>query len=261
MNKYSYSKIQEFINCPYKYKLLYIDKLKREKSKYTSFGLSIEDSLEFVYNNHELYKHTQDYVIHLLKLFWIPKQYKKEYKKEETYSFLGYASKKEEKEYFFKGVSYIYEYFTYNKPERQLAFELAFEVPYKNWMLTGRIDHIKSLDNNIILIDNKVSSYIIYNIVDSIQLGIYLYALKVLYPRLPVNKAGFYYIPLQKSSYENVSNFNIKKTLKTIENTILLIEQKTRDLNFQPKVNSFCKFCRFKNEPTNEENYEKCRAC
>jgi len=259
-NTYSFSKIQEYINCPYKYKLIYINKLKRGRSKYTSFGLSLEDSIEHIYNNSSEYVNNKDYITQLLKDFWVCKQYKKDYTNEETHRFLGYASKKEEADYFKNGVNYLYDYFQLNTPRKQIAFELPFTVPYKNWFFTGRIDHIKKEDDKIILIDNKVSSYIIYNISNNLQVGLYIYAIKVLQPKLRITDAGFYYIPLQKLSTIKVKEFDINYVLSTLEKHINEIEDATIRHDFKPKVNNFCKTCEFKEKSLTEEDYEKCPA-
>lgn len=243
---YSVTRIQDCLECPYKFKRYHIDKVKQGRSKYTSFGLTIEDSIEEVYNNPEVYQNLEDSQIYdLLDRYWVAKQYQKEYTNDiPTFYFLGYSSKQEEDQYKKDGFNYIKEYFKYNKIEKQFAFELPFEVTYKKWLLKGRIDHIKQLNGELYLIDNKVSDKIIMDMETSLQLGLYLYAMRVLQPKLKITHIGYYYIKLNKLSLLEVDKVKLKDILNTIEQTCLLIEAGI----FNPTKNKYCYFCQFKDE-------------
>jgi len=245
--KYSVSKINEYLSCPYKFKKLYVDKIPQAKSKYLSFGLAFEDILEHIYNNADLYVNNfnDDVINKLIEDFWICNQYKKEYNnQEETFKFLGFSSKKEEEKYKRDTFFYLKEYFRVNKIEKQFAFELPIEVSYNNRIFKGRIDHIKKTETDLIIIDNKVSDKIIYNMDTSIQLGLYLYAMRVLYPKTKITHIGYYYIKLNKLSVVPVDKVKIKDILHTINGVCDKIELEL----YNKQENSYCYFCQFKNE-------------
>lgn len=245
---YSISKIILYQECPYKFKKQYIDKVPQAKSKYLSFGLALEDTIEHIYKHSEDYACTfNDNVLkQLIEEFWICNQYKKEFAllDEEPYSFLGYSSKQEEQKWKEQGFQYLKEYFTINKIEPQVAFELKVSVDLYGRTFNGRIDHIKKQEAKLILIDNKVSDKIIYNMEQSLQLGFYLYAMRVLQPKLKITHLGYYYIKLNKLSTIPVEKVRIKDILQAIHETCLNIEAK----KFDKQINGYCFFCEFKNE-------------
>ena len=51
-NYYSYSKLSTYLNCPQKYKLSYLDKIKKKEESIEAFiGKVIHEVLEWLYNN------------------------------------------------------------------------------------------------------------------------------------------------------------------------------------------------------------------
>jgi hypothetical protein len=245
---YSISKIILYQECPFKFKRQYIDKVTQAKSKYLSFGLALEDTIEHVFKHSEDYACTfnDDILKELMNEFWICTQYKKEFAllDEAPYSFLGYSSKKEEQKYKDDGFQYLKEYFSINKIEPQVAFELKVSVALHGRTFNGRVDHIKKQDDKLILIDNKVSDKIIYNMDTSLQLGFYLYAMRVLQPRLKITHLGYYYAKLNKLSIIPVEKVKLKDILSTIKDVCDKIEEE----KFDKQVNGYCYFCQFKNE-------------
>lgn len=245
---YSVSKINEYLLCPYKYKKLYVEKVLQSKSKYLSYGLAFEDTLEHIYKHPDTYKYnfTDEIIRNLIEKFWVCNQYKEEYLTSDlpTYKFLGFSSKKEEETYKTNAFFYLKEYFRLNEIEKPYGFEIPISVQYKGRQFNGRIDHLKKTENGLILIDNKVSDKIIYNMEMSIQLGLYLYAMTVLKPRLKITHIGYYYIKLNKLSTIPVEKVKLKEILHTINDVCDKIELGL----FNKKENGYCYFCQFKNE-------------
>lgn len=245
---YSISKIILYLECPYKFHKYYIEKVPQAKSKYLSFGLALEDTIEFIFNHSDIVEPVFDdgLLKQLIEQFWICTQYKKEFSllAEPSYKFLGFSSSKEEQTYKENGFSYLKEYFTINKIEPQVGFEVPIKVQYKGRTFNGRIDHIKKFEDKLILIDNKVSDKIIYNMAESLQLGFYLYAMRVLKPKLKITHIGYYYIKLNKLSTIPVEKVKLNDILNTISDVCDQIEAE----KFDKQVNGYCYFCQFKNE-------------
>jgi len=245
---YSISKIIQYQECPYKFKKYYVDKIPQAKSKYLSFGLALEDTIEHIYKHSEDYACTfnDEILKELIKEFWVCTQYKKEFAllDEQPYPFLGYSSKQEEQTWKDNGFQYLKEYFSINKIEPQVAFELNVSVDLYGRTFNGRIDHIKKQDNKLILIDNKVSDKIIWNMEQSLQLGFYLYAIRVLYPKLKITHIGYYYVKLNKLSMLEVEKVKLNDILLIIKDVCEKIEAE----KFNRKQNQYCYFCQFKNE-------------
>jgi len=78
----------------------------------------------------------------------------------------------------------------------------------------------------------------------SLQLGLYLYAMRVLQPKLHITHIGYYYIKLNKLSVIEVDKVKLKDILYIIEDTCCKIEAE----QFDKKINQYCYFCQFKKE-------------
>ena len=141
MATFSHSKLQSFEQCPYKYKLKYIYKIKPEieKSIESHLGSATHDALEWLYiqilNNKTP---TLDEVIEKYIETW-----------ESGFSDKILIVKKQftHKDYFDKGVKFIIDYYIKNKPfkdgtletEKQIWVNLEKDYPHK---IIGYIDRL-----------------------------------------------------------------------------------------------------------------------
>ncbi|GEM_PF-6182822 len=246
--KYSYSKISTYLECPFRYKKQYIEKIKEKPKWQIFFGITAADILEKVYKEESFHNSLLEdsKLKELINYYWIPNQYKKEYSEinQESYLFLNYKSKKEEetqKENLFK---YLKFYFQNNKIERKFGIEVPFEVEFDDFLLTGKIDKLELINNKIYIIDNKVTSNFLNDLFESIQLGIYIFAIENLIKRFSVEKIGYYYIKQSKEQLIDRTDFNDYSVHQKLRQAVSGI----RDNIFPACSNQFCNWCQFKKE-------------
>lgn len=247
--KYSYSKISTYLQCPFSYKKQYIDKITRRLTWQLALGITAADILERIYKDEVILKEgISDCLLQeLVKDYWIPVQYKKEYSTDiPTSVFLGYKSIEEEqkqKENLFK---WLQSYFRLYPLKRIFGIEVPFDVEFDDFILTGRIDKLELVDCTLHIIDNKVTSKFLNDIFESIQLGIYYYAISKMIPRFNVSKVGYYYIKQGKETLIDSSKLEKELIYKKIRKAV----QGIRSKEFNPRENQYCYFCDFKLECT-----------
>jgi hypothetical protein len=251
MEKYSYSKISLYSQCPYKYKKLYIEKLPSKIAWQTCLGISTADILEKMYKDEEILSNyacgpTPELLICLIEQYWIPNQYKKQFAESnlETHKFLCYPSKPAELREKENLLKYLTFYFKYRKLEKKFGVELPFEVPFDDFLLTGRIDLLNKVGNHLDIIDNKVTSNFLNDTFESIQLGIYYYAIKKLFPRFQIGKVGYYYIKQSREVLINSDLLKVDIIYRKIRDSV----EGIRNKKFNCSPNQYCNFCEFKNE-------------
>jgi hypothetical protein len=251
LEKYSYSKLSTYEQCPYQYKKIYIEKCPTKPTWQLALGLTTADILENIYKEvipSRKYNNviTGDQILELIDNFWMPIQYKQSFSEsnKKSYEFLGYSNSTKEKEERNNLFKYLSFYFKYNKLERKFGVEVSFEVLFNDILLTGRIDKLELNSGLLTVVDNKVTGSFISNIPENIQLGIYFYAISKMFPRFPVNKVGFYYIKHNKEVL--IDSKNLK--LDIIYSKISCIVQKIRTNQFDRCENVFCDWCTFKFE-------------
>ena len=141
MTTFSYSRLQTFEQCPYKYKLKYIYKIKPEieKSIEAHLGTATHDALEWLYVqilNNKI--PTLDEVI---------EQYIKTWQKDFSLNILIVKQEFTHEDYFQKGIKFIIDYYIKHTPfndgtletEKQIWIELEPNCPHK---IIGYIDRL-----------------------------------------------------------------------------------------------------------------------
>ncbi len=246
--KYSYSKLSTYLQCPYKYKKQQLDKQKEKIRWQVALGITTADILERVYKDEKILMEgiSENLLKDLISEYWIPNQYKKDYtiKRFPSVVYLGYKTVEEEDQQKENLLKWLQFYFKENPLKRVFGIEIPFEVQFDDFTLTGRIDKLDLINNKLSIIDNKVTSSFLNDLFESIQLGIYCYAVENILPRFQIDKIGYYYIKQSKSQLidrkflqDDIIYSNIRRAVKGI-----------RDNEFSPCQNQFCNWCDFKKE-------------
>ena len=219
----SKSQINTFLQCPYKWKKQYIDKVKSKPSPAMVRGIRIHSSIE------KFYKHTEikDNVITVNDTsIKVPKK------------FLEFEERRIES--CRKQGKVVDKYF---KPLFQ-----ELKVSDEELGLRGFIDavYINPKDDELILIDYKSGKFRPENYDDyRFELCVYAELLnnsgktdeKVKY-------IGILFVDADKLFFEELKQETIEKMYNTIKN----VREKMGAKNYKPKKNKYCYFCNFKKE-------------
>jgi CRISPR/Cas system-associated exonuclease Cas4 (RecB family) len=243
--RFSYSKFSVLKECPFKFKKLYIEKIPFESNPKLALGLTFSDISEYAGRN--LLPKTQfsdEELDDLITKFWIPLQYKESYDSSiPSFQFLKYSTQKEEENTKKDLKSYLKVYFSNYGNEKPFGVEVPFEVEYKDILLVGKIDLIRKVNDKLIIIDNKLGRTE-YSLPNSLQLGIYTYAIETLLPRFPIEKLGYYYVRTGLPQYIFSRNFNREDIFKDVDRILNIYNE----FKYPIKKNQYCNWCQFRIE-------------
>lgn len=261
----SYSSLENFQNCPLKYKYSEIDKIKEPKTKEAVFGSYIHRVLKWFYEQDPHFP-TLEGLLEYYYNHWPASSYpfkktiegKKiittENKKEEEFL---WQDEQEEKDYFQEGIRILEEYYKKNIPPKTIILDLEtkFETvidekpnePGGKHILTGIIDRIDKLpDGTIEIIDYKTTKRMpSQNEVDAnLQLSIYALALQRKWPKITLDqlRLSLYFLKFNEK-------INTKKTQQDLNETqtqIIDLIHQIQTSNFEPKPSSLCKWCGYR---------------
>ncbi|MGC8651032.1 MAG: RecB family exonuclease [Minisyncoccia bacterium] len=241
----SYSSLENFKNCPLKYKFSEIDKIKEPKTKEAIFGNYIHQILKWFYQQDP----------HFPTLDGLREYYYNHWpKKEDNFS---WQNEQEEKDYFQEGLRMLEEFYKKNMPPKTMIMDLEtrFEAvidetpnePGGKHILTGVIDRIDKLpDETIEIIDYKTGKRMpSQNDVDTnLQLSIYALGLQRKWPKIKLEdlRLSLYFLKFGEK-------IETKKTQEDINQTqtklIDLIHQ-IQNSSFEPKASPLCNWCGYK---------------
>ena len=195
----SYSSLENFQNCPLKYKFSEIDKIKEPKTKEQVFGNYIHEVLKWFYQQDPHFP-TLDHLLEYYYNHW-PSGVKTVLINSKKEELSIWQNEQEEKDYFQEGLRILENYYHDNFPPKSLIIELEtrFEAvvdekpnePGGKHVLTGIIDRIDKLpDGTLEVIDYKTGKKLpTQNEVDkNLQLSIYALGLLKKWPKIDLNR-------------------------------------------------------------------------
>ena len=242
----SYSSLENFKQCPLKYKFSQIDKMKEPKSKEAIFGIYIHKVLRWFYQKDPHFP-TLDALLKYYRDYWPRKTEGFEWKDSE-----------EEKSYFKEGLRILEEFYNKNIPHKTaiLDLETRFEVvidenpgkPNGKHILTGVIDRIDKLpDGTVEIIDYKTGKRMpSQNALDkNDQLSLYAIGLKSRWPRTKIKdlRLSLYFLKFN----ERINTKRTEKELKEVKNKIIELIHRIEKSNFEPHSSVLCGWCGYRN--------------
>lgn len=240
----SYSALSDFLNCPYKFKLGHIDRIKVPKSPLAIFGTAIHSALKFLHEPSHLTPPTEEELLKFFTQQWNPE---------------NWPSQEEADLNFTQGIEILKNYYAKNYPTKfniiNLEFPFRFPIEYRGetHYITGRIDRVDKLKNDQFeIIDYKTGQRMpAQSEVDhSLQLSIYQLGVTNLWPFLKESaqpiKLSLFFVRhnLKLSTKKNSSD--LEKTKESLISTIEKIKEAQKLNKFEPTPNKLCDYCNFR---------------
>ena len=223
----NYSKVKTYRDCPYLFKLKYIEGKREGLIPATSLGVSIHRTLEAYHAQ----SNDPSELLRYYNRYWLG---------------AGYASAGEQMEYYLKGkrMLEVYEQNEYSRDTTVDSTEREFIFEYEGWSFRGKIDRVDRLpDGSWEVIDYKTDAAMDENfdIKDSLQLGIYSIGARRAW-NMQKGKATMYFVALDKKISADFSIFDEKFIL----DTFILAGQSIEAGEFEPDTRH-CKYCLMNN--------------
>lgn len=223
----NYSKVKTYRDCPYLFKLKYVQGKREGLIPATSLGVSIHRTLEAYHAKSNDPSDIQRYY----NLCWLG---------------AGYSSAAEQMEYYLKGkhMLEVYEEKEYSRNTLVYSTEREFIFEYEGWTFRGKIDRIDKLsDGSWEVIDYKTDAALNENfdIKDSLQLGIYSIGARRAW-NMQKGKATMHFVALDKKISADFSIFDERYILDTFISAGEGIEAG----EFEPNT-KHCEFCLMNN--------------
>ena len=251
MKPLSHSSIGLYLDCPLRYKLVYVDGLETEEKFYFSFGSSLHKALAFFYDVG---------VPHPPSLEELLKFYQDNWEKE------GYENDEQEKEYFEYGKQVLIEF--YNKHIKDyhlpLAVERRFNFKVDEIPVTGYIDKIEKLPTGKVEIVDYKSGKALFELdqlrKDS-QLSMYQMAMEEAFG-LEVERLTLYHLRSQ-------TPFSIgphsSEQIEVMRRHIVEVAEGIQKQEFEPKRSNYCpcefpQFCPYYRHQYMTEEEKKIKA-
>jgi putative RecB family exonuclease len=236
----SYSSLDNYQNCPLKYKFKEIDHIKEPKSKEAVFGSVLHDTMKFIHTPGIL-SPTMDQAMEHYSNIWNP---------------AVFDSPDEERAAFSQGVKIIQDYMKKNNPAdfNVANLESRFQIEIKDdggnsHIISGIIDRIDKTEDGWEIIDYKTTKKMPSQekVDNDLQLSVYLKGFLSRYPKEIENldkiKVSLYYLKhgVKLSAERTIEQ--LQKGEQTFLDTIKLIEAG----KFEPIVSPLCDWCGFQN--------------
>lgn len=225
----SKSSIKIYLQCPYKWKKLYINGIKEEKSPVMERGINIHKQIEMFYDNVNL-EGKDDNNIPQIRLYEMMKD-----NIEDMRNFLNFEQER---------IKYCVINNIFNK-KYFFPYLKEKKIMNDNLKLKGIIDavFINPKDNKAIIIDWKTGRYD-KNMIDEWRMELSIYKILLDSSGLIHDKVkywGMYFIDVDKLFFEEINNNIINNTLKLIEE----VREEIREEKFNCKTNNYCQNCQF----------------
>ncbi|MBP5468850.1 MAG: PD-(D/E)XK nuclease family protein, partial [Candidatus Riflebacteria bacterium] len=232
----SYSKMSLYLNCPYSYKRLYIDRIAPKPQPFFDFGTAIHETFERIYAPSEtaIEKPSLDDLLNV-------------YEKVRLCYRDGFANEKIEEEYHQDGIRQLtlyYNHFIKSKVFKSAAsVERYFEIPCGKYaVMTGSIDRIDALDDGTFeILDYKTEPTLRpqEEVDKDKQLSIYYWAAQN-FMGYKISKLSLLMLDHDIKIKTSRKESDIDAVLETIDRTAYDMIHET---SFIPKINKYCKSC------------------
>lgn len=246
--RFSFSQIEAYNSCPWKYKYLYILRVPTEAKPVTAFGRTMHSALkEFLQplvagfpQQTDLFGSPQENSTADFSWSRLTTIY------QQVWQDHGYDTREQAEEFKQQGKIMLKKFqqdlVDHNLP--QIMFlEKEFNLKLKDYTIIGSIDRVDKLsDNSVEIIDYKTGNpkdKIYYQ--DKKQLLIYQLALEQLL-NLKVSKLTYYYL----DNGQRLSFSATNKDLDKIEAELLETIKEIRQFEFVPNPNHLCRYCEFR---------------
>jgi RecB family exonuclease len=233
--------------CPLRYKLQYIDKLKPKERFYLSFGDVIHQCAEYFF---KVPVPPPPPLVKLLDFY------------EANWISAGYESPAQEEEYKFFGRQLLDDFWKTHYPtfKMPLAVEQQFYLNIAEGVtLAGKIDRVDKLDSGVSIVDYKTSKelFTAEHMEQDLQLTFYQLAVEQMW-KMPVKKLTLYHL---RSNTPCTCDGRSKSRLSEARQIVLNVANGIQRQEFPAKENQYCSFCDFpqhcpyhKHEYTSEES-------
>lgn len=227
----SYSALNTYKTCPFKYKLQNIDRIKEPKSKEAVFGTLIHSTLNFVHKPGIL-SPTMEQAMEHFSVNWNGGVFENEM---------------EERAAFSQGVDMIRRYYANNDVSKAniVALESHFQIALGDHVISGIIDRIDRTDDGYEIIDYKTARKMpSQEMIDNdLQLSIYLQAFLSRYPEEKKNldkiKVSLYFV----KHGAKLSSTRTEEQLEKVSQEFLSVIEQIEKEQFEPVINSLCDWC------------------
>jgi len=257
MSIYSHSKLSSFEQCPYKYKLRYIDKIIPEigKSIEAHLGTCVHDTLEW------LYKKVLEGKIPTIDEAIV--FYSESWKENYTEDIVIVKNEMQIKDYFEKGVRFLLDYYIKHQPfddntlelEKKIILEL--EDSGKIYKIRGFIDRLAHnlATNELEIHDYKTAGTLPSQdkIDDDRQLSLYSIAIKQIFGQEKQVCQIWHYLNFNKKICTRKTDEELEKLKKE---TIELINKIESTTEFPTNKSTLCSWCEYKSQCPEWKDYD-----
>jgi len=244
MALYSYSKLSCFEQCPFKYKLRYIEKIKPEIEPIIEIhlGKTVHDSLEWLYNQVKKNK--------ILTAEELIQHYSENWQKTYKSEFVITDKNLTQKDYFNKGVGFLLNYYMKHRPFDDNTLETEKKILFNlgNSQILGYVDRIAydEKKNEYVIHDYKTSGSLPTKekIDNDKQLSIYSLAVQELFGKNQRSLLVWHYLNFNKQIFARKSNQELEQLKQDILELIQKIESTKQ---FSTNKSALCNWCEYKN--------------
>lgn len=229
---YSPAAISTYLQCPYKFKLIYIDKigaLYKKVKPYQAVGDTLHKVLAVFFRIEDINERTFEKLLSLLDTYWVSE---------------GYSTKEQEAEYKHNAIYWLKNFYLNNDVTiKPLYTEEFFRVNFETFFLTGKIDRIDDIGDGVEIIDYKTGGFIPTQeqLDKDLQMDIYALCCWQQYKLFPKKVTQIFI----QHNYK-VSAYKTFEKLQETKNYIVNIVNKIHsDTEFLPTKNNLCPYCDF----------------
>lgn len=245
MSTYSHSRLSTYDQCPLKYKLNYIDGIKREEEKGIEafLGSRVHETLQKCYDDLRFAKlNTLKELLAYYDKIW-----------DTNWNDTIFIAKKDlsAKHYRELGKKFVETYYQRYSPfdtDITIATEMGINFPLDNqgkYKITGYIDRLsKTTGNTYFIHDYKTSAHLPTQeeVDNNRQLGFYHLGIQNKWPDTRSIKLVWHYLAFDK---DLISTRTKEKLTNLVKETIRLIEKIESDKDFPAQESVLCEWCEY----------------